>query len=96
MDTKTQNKKVLEALERGETLTSMDTFHWSPAITRLSGRIYDLAHGIHDGTKYDIETIKEKNSSGKGYHARYRLKQPKVQAALFAPAPKSTAELWAL
>jgi len=63
-----QRQRVLDALKRGETLTQNDCNEWRPGIGRLGARIEELRKRGHE-----ICTINEKNSSGRGYHARYKL-----------------------
>lgn len=49
-----QNAKILAHLQRGEKLTPIDCLNLVGSL-RASGRIYDLRHGVFDGTEYPIE-----------------------------------------
>lgn len=64
----TQKQRVLERLEEGTWLPMPETLHWSPPITRLGARIWDLQY---EG--YDIE---ERRVAGKNY-SEYRIRPPR-------------------
>jgi hypothetical protein len=73
MNSYSQNESILKALQLGDSITQRDAIErWN--VYRLSGRIFDLRHGVYDGVSYDIEEVSEPNDSGKGRHARYRLR----------------------
>jgi hypothetical protein len=69
---------------RGDTVSQLEAMKWDDPCLRLGARIKDLRSGKHDGVKYDIETITEKNADGKGSHAKYRMLGPKILAQGYA------------
>ena len=70
-----QNEMILKALKDGEELSPLDILKRFGSL-RASARIYDLRHGKHDGTCYDI---RERRGETKGY-AIYWLEKPKITA----------------
>jgi hypothetical protein len=74
MNPHSQNESILKASQLGESITQRDAIErWN--CYRLSGRIFDLRHGVYDGVSYDIEEVSERNADGRGKHARYRLRK---------------------
>jgi hypothetical protein len=73
MSNTTHNRQILDALLRGESLTHLDAERRFEC-ARIAARVSDLRNGKIGSVRYDIETLKERNADGWGYHARYRLK----------------------
>lgn len=72
MARRTQHDRVMDALQQNPGLCSMEVIHWSPPITRLAARVWELKQkGIQ------IETIEPCPYHGRGDtrtdHAFYRL-----------------------
>lgn len=66
----TQIAHILAHLKSGKTISPLEALELYGCF-RLGARIWDLRHGKHDGTRYDIEEIPHE---GKQY-AVYRLKK---------------------
>jgi len=96
MTPQTQSARILEILRRGETISQLEAARWDNPCLRLGARIWDLRHGVYDGTCHDIEELTEKNGDGKGTHARYRMRsqpaQPAPRVNRFLP-PEKPAEI---
>jgi hypothetical protein len=72
MTKKSQTQRILELLKRGDSISDLEAYQ-NFHCRRLSGRIFDLRHGVFDGTCYEIESKDEPNADG-GRHARYQMK----------------------
>jgi hypothetical protein len=94
MNSHSQNGSILKALQLGDTITQRDAIErWN--VYRLSGRIFDLRHGVHDGICHDIEEVSEPNADGRGRHARYRMQKTVAEVVdnstlvITVPTPKA-------
>jgi Helix-turn-helix domain len=86
MEQNSQLESIRKSLEAGETITPIDALRrWG--CFRLGARIDDLRH---EG--YNIETLMEKNTTGRGKHARYKL-LPKLQPGQLFSVPEPVKEL---
>ncbi|MDE2098546.1 MAG: hypothetical protein KGL39_14930 [Patescibacteria group bacterium] len=89
MNAYSQCAAILSALRRGDTITGMDALNRFGTF-RLGARIFDLKHGIHDGTRYAIEDAMVKDhATGKRYKKYWmadRVRVPEMPPA-FTPKP---------
>lgn len=82
MKEKSQKERVLDRLNEGGWLPMTEALHWSPPITRLGARIWDLRHEGY--------IIDERKVPGKSW-SEYRLR-PAQPVTLPDPFPKKAEE----
>lgn len=76
MNTSSQSKAILTALQAGDTLTHLEAERRF-GCSRIAARVKDLKDGKLNRTRYDIQTIME-SRDGKRY-ARYKLNTPRLK-----------------
>jgi hypothetical protein len=87
MNTNSQARAILSALQAGEAVTPLEALRRFNCF-RLGARIKDLKDGKVNHTKYDIETVMVK-LNGKRY-ASYKLMTPRLRIIQAIPAfPKA-------
>jgi hypothetical protein len=83
MNTKSQSKAILAALQAGDALTHLDAERRF-GCSRIAARIKDLKDGKLNRTKYDIQTTME-SQDGKRF-ASYRMMTTRLRAIENIPA----------